>query len=312
MSGFARIQIGSIVMASVLGSMLVGCSASMRQLQSSVDHADMSATEEAAIAPEANQNQAPSASDDAEPTADVPRSRPQLIKRAELAIRVESVEQSIEQARAIAQQQQGDVVQLRDQLPSRAAAPQTASLTLRIPQLNLDAALTALSDLGQLQQQTITTEDVSNQLVDYQARLRNLRKQEELLLDIMERSGGVGDVLQVARELSSVRSTIEQIDAQLSDLQDRVAYSTITISLEGAIASNDSELKLTHQLQTTWVHATQSVGDFTVDLMQLGIWLMVYSPYWLLLGGFGILAHLGLKHLNNASHTDANQVRSDE
>lgn len=312
MSGFARIQLQSIVIASVLGSMLVGCSASMRQLQSSVDQADMSATEEAAIAPEVNQNQAPGASDQVESTADVPRSRPQLIKQAELILRVESVEQSIEQATAIAQQQQGDVVQLRDQLPSRATTPQTASLTLRIPQINLDAALTALSDLGQVQQQTITTEDVSNQLVDYQARLRNLRKQEELLLDIMDRSGGVGDVLQVARELSGVRSTIEQIDAQLSDLQDRVAYSTITISLEGAIANNASDLELTQQLQNTWVHATQSVGDFTVDLMQLGIWLMVYSPYWLILAGGGILMHLGLKRLNNAGHANAGHIHTEE
>ncbi|MGJ3245572.1 MAG: DUF4349 domain-containing protein [Elainellaceae cyanobacterium] len=312
MSGFARIQLQSILMASVLGSMLVGCSASMRQLQSSVDQADISATEEAAIAPEVNQNQAPGASNQVESTADVPRSRPQLIKQAELALRVESVEQSIEQATAIAQQQQGEVVQLRNQRPSRASDPQTASLTLRVPQANLDAALTALSDLGQVQQQTITTEDVSNQLVDYQARLRNLRKQEELLLDIMERSGSVGDVLQVARELSSVRSTIEQIDAQLSDLQSRVAYSTINLSLEGAIARHDSELKLTQQLQNTWIHSTRSVGDFTVDLMQLGIWLMVYSPYWLLLGGCGIFAHLGLKRLNNASHIDAGHIRHEE
>jgi hypothetical protein len=216
---------------------------------------------------------------------EVPRSQPQLVKTAELTIAVDSVEKSIDAATAIARQQQGDVLNLEDQTPLDSGDRYTASMQLRIPQGSLDATLEALAKLGTVQRQAISAEDVSTQLVDFQARLRNLRRTEDMLLDIMKRSGSVGDVLKVAQELSNIRSSIEQIDAQLKNLQNRVAYSTITLRLEGAIAPDGaSQPPISRQLGETWGVASQSIGEFTVNLMQLGIWLLVYSPYWLLVG----------------------------
>ncbi len=61
-----------------------------------------------------------------------------------------------------------------------------------------------------------------------------MQKTESTLLEIMERSGSVSDVLKVAQELSDVRQSIEQINAQLKSLQNQVAYSTITLKLEAS------------------------------------------------------------------------------
>jgi hypothetical protein len=227
------------------------------------------------------------------PTEAVP-TQPQLIKSAELRMTVDSVEATLKAIAQITQQQQGDILGLQDQQPTADQTHHTATLQLRVPQAKLDAALEAIGKLGTVQQQTLTTEDVSNQLVDLQARLRNLRKTEEMLLEIMERSGSIGDVLNVARELSNVRSSIEQIDAQLSSLQERVAYSTINLSLQEAIATPIPQRATATQLQETWKSAARSFGKVTVDLMQLGIWLMVYSPYLLILAG-GAVAYLKFK-----------------
>lgn len=214
---------------------------------------------------------------------DAPKLQPQLVKAAELRLTVDSVEDSIKKITAIAQQQQGDVLTLQDQTPPDEYSHHSAFMQVRVSQSKLDATLDALSALGTVQQQTITAEDVSNQLVDFEARLRNLRKTEETLLSIMDRSGDVADVLQVAQELSNVRNTIEQIDAQLKDLQNRVAYSSISLNLEEAIASNPPQRSTAIQIHQTWDSATHSLSKFTVDLLQLGIWLLVYSPYWLLM-----------------------------
>lgn len=99
----------------------------------------------------------------------------------------------------------------------------------------------------------------------------------------MERSGSVGDVLKVAQELSNVRQSIEQISAQLKSLQNQVAYSTITLNLEAAFASTTPQPPLSSQIQETWAKSTHSLSEFTVSLLRLGIWLMVYSPYLLIL-----------------------------
>ncbi|MBD2460604.1 DUF4349 domain-containing protein [Oscillatoria sp. FACHB-1407] len=228
---------------------------------------------------------------------EVPRSLPQLIKTAELSIAVDSVEKSIDAATAIAAQQRGDVLGLQDNSPTDSR--QNAYMQLRVPQEKLEATLNALAGLGTVQRQSIMAEDVSNQLVDFQARLRNLQKTEEMLLDIMERSGSVGDVLKVAQELSNVRNSIEQIDAQLKDLQNRVAYSTINLNLEGAIASNSPDRTVGTQLGETWQRSTQSLRELTVDLLQLGIWLMVYSPYLLVIAGIAY-GYKRLKHRKQA------------
>ncbi|MGG6296135.1 DUF4349 domain-containing protein [Leptolyngbya sp. AN02str] len=218
-----------------------------------------------------------------EAVAEVPKAAPQLIKTANMTLTVDSVEQSLERIRAIAQQQQGDIIGLQNQNPADPSVRHIATIQLRIPQAQLDATLKALSDVGTVQQQSISASDVSTQLVDFEARLRNLRQTEEMLLGIMRRSGGMTDVLQVARELSTIRNSIEQTAAQLNSLKTQVAYSTVNLQIEQAIASIPPQTPLNTQLQDSWEQATHAVGELTTGLLKLGLWLVAFSPYWIVL-----------------------------
>lgn len=215
--------------------------------------------------------------------APVPQTRPQLIKKAAMTVIVNSVDQSIDAVTKIINNKQGDLIGLNEYQPTKENARHTASITLRVPQNQLDSTLNELAKLGTVENRNITAEDVSNQLVDVQARLTNLRKTEANLQKIMDRSGSVRDVLSVAQELSNVRQSIEQIDAQLKNLQNQVAYSTITLNLEAAVSSSSQGRGLGSQIQETWNNSSHSVGEFSVGLLKLGIWLMVYSPYLLIL-----------------------------
>lgn len=222
---------------------------------------------------------------------DVPQTLPQLVKRAELAVEVESVDNAIRQATAIARTTGGDLLNLQNQSPPNETIQHTAFLELRVPQTQLESVMQQLSELGTVERQSISAEDVSAQLVDYESRLRNLRKSEEMVLEIMERSGDIGEVLQVAQELRTIRGSIEQIDGQLNSLKNRVNYSTIQLNLIGEVAAAPSQTTIMTQLSGSWTGATRSVAELTVDLLQLGIWLMVYSPYFLAIGGMGWLGY---------------------
>lgn len=210
---------------------------------------------------------------------------PQLIKRAELNLLVKSIDQSMKEVSAIARKYQGDIMGFQDNKPQDPSIRHTASMQLRVPQQRLQAAIDDLAKLGTVQYRSLTAEDVSTQLVDLDARLRNLRKGEESVLKIMERSGSVGDVLKAAKELSTIRESIERIDAQLKSLRNQVAYSTISLNLEAAVsASPASEPSLGVRMQESWGQATHSVSEFTLGLLGLSIWLFAFSPYLLLLG----------------------------
>ncbi|MGB3615323.1 MAG: DUF4349 domain-containing protein [Elainellaceae cyanobacterium] len=220
---------------------------------------------------------------------DVPASLPQLAKQASLTLQVDSIADAVDAVAAIARTQQGDILNLDDS-SSDIGLGQQAIARLRVPQSRLESTLNEIAALGRVQQRQITAEDVSTQLVDLDARLRNLRKTEAMLLGIMERSGSVGDVLQVAQEVSQVRASIEQIDAQRQQLRNRVSYSTVTVVLESAIANSTAPLAIRDELGNTWQRATLSFRNASVGLMKLALWLLVYSPYLaiLLLCGVGL------------------------
>lgn len=92
----------------------------------------------------------------------------------------------------------------------------------------------------------------------------------------------MGDVLKVTQELSRVREAIEQIDAQLTNLKNQVAYSTIQVNLGSEIAIIPPQSDLGTQLQNTWNSAANSLTVVSVGLLKLSIWLLVYCPYWLI------------------------------
>jgi Domain of unknown function (DUF4349) len=214
--------------------------------------------------------------------APIARSRPQLIKKAAISLTVNSVDKTIDAVSQIINQQQGDLIGLKQQQPKNDNPRYTAIIQLRIPENRLESTLEQLAKLGTVESRNINAEDVGDRLVDLQARLTNLQKTEANLQKIMDRSGSVRDVLSVAQELSNVRQTIEQINAQLKNLQNQVAYSTITLNLKAAVSSTSPQPAFGLQVQETWNNSTHSLSAFSVRLLKVGIWLIVYSPYLLI------------------------------
>lgn len=234
-----------------------------------------------ALAPAGEARSADGAKKPAQTTAN----SPQLIKKAEMSVVVKSIDTSTKSVTDIVKKQQGDILGFQNQKPPDSSIRQTATVNIRIPQERLETTLDALAKLGTVQNRGLTAEDVTTQLVDSEARLKNLRKSEEMVLKIMERSGSVADVLKASQELSNIRESIEQIDAQLKSLRNQVAYSTISLTLEAAVsAQQDPEPSLGLRVQETWGKATHSVGELTLGLFALSIWLLAFSPYLIVIG----------------------------
>ena len=206
------------------------------------------------------------------------QSRTQLVKQASLQLEMTDVDAAIASVSDVWAQQQGDLLQLSD-AGTAEDLPRQVTLQLRVPQANLEATLTALKRLGEVNHQSISAADVSGQLVDLQARIRNLRKSEESLLEIMERSGSIAEVLEVSRELSTLREAIERNDAQLKNLQNQVAYSTINLTLVSDQAVESPTSPIGETLGQTWEAASGAMQTMSVGLLQLLLWLLAFSPY---------------------------------
>ena len=97
--------------------------------------------------------------------------------------------------------------------------------TLRVPAARLDETVRSLRSLGHVADESQSGEDVTEQVRDIEARLKNSRNTEQRLADVLRnRTGRVADILEVEREIARVREEIERMDAQRLNLERRVEY----------------------------------------------------------------------------------------
>jgi hypothetical protein len=106
-----------------------------------------------------------------------------------------------------------------------------ATITYRVPAARWDEALAGLRGLAtKILQERTSTQDVTDQVVDLGARIRNLNATERALQSIMDRATEIKDVLAVQAELTKVRGEIEQLTAQKTNLEAQAAFSTLTVT----------------------------------------------------------------------------------
>jgi len=112
------------------------------------------------------------------------------------------------------------------------ASARSISGSLRVPSDRMSGVLDRIRQLGQVVEDTQGSEDVTDQIVDLDARLANARATEQRLTDLLKnRTGRLSDVLSVERELARVRLDIERLDAEKTNTTRRVAYATIQIQI---------------------------------------------------------------------------------
>ena len=115
---------------------------------------------------------------------------------------------------------------------SRVGEARSLTAALQVPAARLDAALAALKPLGIVLDESQKGEDVTEQIVDVDARLSNARNTEKRLVDLLQRrTGELEHVLAAEREISRVREEIERFDAQRKNLDRRVTYATLTVEV---------------------------------------------------------------------------------
>lgn len=116
--------------------------------------------------------------------------------------------------------------------------PQAGELTLRVPADRFDAVRRSLAGLGTVAGESVQGEDVTAQLVDYEARLKSLAAEEDALRTLMGRATAVGEVLEVQGRLFQVRQQVEQLQAQRDQLDRAATLATVSVSLfePGAVA----------------------------------------------------------------------------
>lgn len=107
-----------------------------------------------------------------------------------------------------------------------------AQLTLRVPSDRVGAMSADLADIGTVLSERHGSQDITQQYLDTETRLRVLRETDARLRGILaERTGKLADVLQVERELARVITDIERLEGQRRFWDEQVALATVHVTL---------------------------------------------------------------------------------
>ncbi len=158
-----------------------------------------------------------------------------IIRTGSLALQVDDVAKAIAAGRAAIDALGGYVGASRE---SNHDDQPNATITYRIPVDRWDDALTALrGHARKVVEESTDAVEVTDQLVDLGARVRNLQASESALIAITAKAEKISDVLEVQARLTEVRGQIEQLEAQRTSLQDRVAFATLEVTYGVEVAA---------------------------------------------------------------------------
>jgi hypothetical protein len=160
----------------------------------------------------------------------------------------------------------------------------TATMQVRVPYTVFDQSMQQLADLGKVLEKQVTAEDVTEEFVDTQAKVRNLKQTELRLLDHLSRTGRLSDTLLVEKELTRVRETVEQLEGRVRFLSHRIAFSTISVTLREKAKVQAMVPAESYSPAKEGSDAIRSLVEFGRGLLSMAIWVLVWTPVWLPIG----------------------------
>ena len=152
----------------------------------------------------------------------------QLIVESWVGLEVDDIDAAVRHVETIAAQR-GGWVESADIYGE--AGYRSASVQLRVPADRLGNVLDTLRGLGRVTDEGVSSTDVTERLIDNEARLSAWHAQEARLVTLLENAPTVEDIIQIEQRIAQVRSDIEYVEATQRNLTNRVATSLITVNL---------------------------------------------------------------------------------
>lgn len=254
------------------------------------DAAAAPAGEAAAFAVSANVESSAESSPSSLPPAEVASSvldSRKIIRNAYLRVEAKDVFTALNAATRLSEQVGGYVVSSRtwhaDELPY-------ATLSFAVPVERFEEALTQTRSLGEVQDENVSSQNVTGQFVDLEARIDNLEATADRIRGFLDETKSVAEALNVNRELSAIESELEVLKGQRNALAQQTSFSTVNIDfIPVPPVVTTGEVLETVQAWSP-LRTFNDALDVLLTLARIGIDMLI----WVLTIGLPLLLVLGL------------------
>jgi len=151
---------------------------------------------------------------------EAPHETAMLIYTARVTMAVYQVEQGLVAVEKIAKENGGYLAMKHDR-----------EIVIRIPRNRFEPALAQIDKIGDVLHRDIQAQDVTDEFVDTEIRIKNARAMQTRLKVLLEKAN-VKEALEIEKEMRRVTEEIELLEGKLKLLKDKIAFSTITVAFE--------------------------------------------------------------------------------
>lgn len=213
-----RLWLPAVLLSGVVG--LVGCG----QLQSAgsapeaggapdVGRADGRAAPAATAAPESG-----------------PTDERQIVRTGALSLRCDDLTLTAERLRQLAESMDG-FVSSESIWVTGDSTEATSRIVFSVPAASMERFMAEAAKLGELVTRSVTAKDVTEQVVDVEARIRTLRESIQRIRALMEKAGSITEIARVEEELTNRQSELESMLARQKTLKNQVERAPVTVTL---------------------------------------------------------------------------------
>jgi len=152
-----------------------------------------------------------------------------IVRNASLSLVVPDTQAALDEINSLVDELEGYIVQSNVYQYQEGLQ---ASVTFRIPADSLDQALTRVRDLAtEVRSQNVSGEDMTEEYVDLQSRLRHLQATEQRLLEFLEEAEDTEAALAVYDQLRQVQGEMEQVKGRMQYLEQSAAMATVSVEI---------------------------------------------------------------------------------
>ncbi|SHF94824.1 DUF4349 domain-containing protein [Ornithinibacillus halophilus] len=147
----------------------------------------------------------------------------------------------------------------------------SGSMTVRIPQDHFQKFIQIVEDGSyNVLESSTSGQDVTEEYVDLESRLKSKRVVEERLLSFMEEAEKTEDLLTISNDLAKVQGEIEEILGRMKYLDNRTDLATVTIRIQENNVSltsiNDGDLNTWDKTKQQFLKSINSIITFFSSL----------------------------------------------
>ncbi len=205
-----------------------------------------------------------------------------IVRNADLQLESDEPEAVQQKVTTIAESKGGFVVESQQSSSDvRANRRDTVTMTIRVPAEKFSETLDEIrKTAARVIVETVKSDDVTEEFIDIEARLKAKKALEAQFLEIMKRANTVADALDVQSQISDVRAEIEKIEGRLRFLQNQTSLSTIKVRVQTPAAFANSSKGFFYQLGDSVGKGVDAALSFVLGLVTLVIALL---PFFILI-----------------------------